>query len=291
VTMLLFNVYFNGTYSIEDTCNAILSGLVAITGSCATSSAVGALTTGVIAVGIYKAVSKLMVRLEIDDPVDVVAVHGANGTFGVIAVAIFSTDDRLIQAGFPVRPFGKQLLAQLVGIACIMLTAGLIMFVLLITLKHTVGIRVNELEEKVGLDFIYHGSSSSFQDKVRAHTQQMEREKEMVTLQEKRDLDKLNSASDNTFRRKLRAATKKLETSRSGSGGRKTKTGSQTGDTKSKTNSDSGSSREDTATPSTLSALGSSNTHSVNTATASSGMQSVNTKTTSSHNISNQRPS
>ena len=39
---------------------------------------------------VYRASSKTMIRLQIDDPVDACAVHGACGIWGVVSCALFS---------------------------------------------------------------------------------------------------------------------------------------------------------------------------------------------------------
>jgi Amt family ammonium transporter len=71
--------------------NGMLAGLVAITAPCAFTSPLWSAVIGVIAgVLVVYAVSFVENVLKIDDPVGAIAVHGFCGSFGVLAVGIFS---------------------------------------------------------------------------------------------------------------------------------------------------------------------------------------------------------
>ena len=71
--------------------NGMLAGLVAITAPCAFVAPWAAAVIGVIAAVLaIEAVFFVEKKLKIDDPVGAIAVHGVNGTFGVLAVGIFS---------------------------------------------------------------------------------------------------------------------------------------------------------------------------------------------------------
>lgn len=71
--------------------NGMLAGLVAITAPCAFVDPWAALVIGAIA-GVLVVVVALFVdsKLKIDDPVGAIAVHGANGAFGVLSVGLFA---------------------------------------------------------------------------------------------------------------------------------------------------------------------------------------------------------
>ncbi|HMJ16692.1 MAG TPA: ammonium transporter, partial [Polyangiaceae bacterium] len=72
-------------------CNGMLAGMVAITAPCAFVSAPAAVLIGAVA-GVLVVVAMVFVetRLRIDDPVGAVAVHGANGLWGVLALGLFA---------------------------------------------------------------------------------------------------------------------------------------------------------------------------------------------------------
>ena len=71
--------------------NGMLAGLVAITAPCAFVSPAMAAVIGIIAgVLVIEAVFFVEHKLKVDDPVGAIAVHGVNGTFGVLAVGLFA---------------------------------------------------------------------------------------------------------------------------------------------------------------------------------------------------------
>ena len=69
--------------------NAVLSGLVAISGSCNNVTFSSSCIIGSIAAIIGKAVNKLCVRYKIDDPVRHFEIYGGSGVWGCLAVGIF----------------------------------------------------------------------------------------------------------------------------------------------------------------------------------------------------------
>ena len=73
-------------------CNGILAGLVAITPGCATSNALGAILTGLVAGPLYGASAHFVeYKLRIDDVCSAVSVHATCGMWGLIAAALFAT--------------------------------------------------------------------------------------------------------------------------------------------------------------------------------------------------------
>ena len=71
--------------------NGMLAGLVAITAPCAfVTPAIAALIGGIAGVLVIEATWFIERRMKIDDPVGAIAVHGVNGTFGVLAVGLFA---------------------------------------------------------------------------------------------------------------------------------------------------------------------------------------------------------
>jgi Amt family ammonium transporter len=72
-------------------CNGFLAGLVAITAPCAFVTSLGAVIIGAVAGVLVIAVVFFVERtLRIDDPVGAIAVHGANGFWGVISLGLFA---------------------------------------------------------------------------------------------------------------------------------------------------------------------------------------------------------
>jgi ammonium transporter, Amt family len=149
-------------------CNGLLGGLVAITGPCAFVSPAAAALIGLLAALIVVTVGGwLERRLRIDDPVGAIAVHGACGAWGALAVGLFA--DGSYGSGWngvrgPVRGllFGdaSQLLAQLIGVFA---NAGFVFalsFAFFSILERILGNRVSAEVEWNGLDAHEMGSEA-----------------------------------------------------------------------------------------------------------------------------------
>ncbi len=142
------------------TCNGLLAGLVAITAPCAFVAPWGAAAIGTVSGVIVVYVVILMdQRLKVDDPVGAVAVHGANGLWGVLAVGLFADGtygDGLNGVSGGVKGLfygdGGQFIVQVVN-ALVLVTFCSIMTILFFNLlKRTVGLRSDEEDEINGLD-------------------------------------------------------------------------------------------------------------------------------------------
>jgi Amt family ammonium transporter len=140
--------------------NGMLAGLVAITAPCAFVSSGGAALIGAIA-GVLVVVAALFIErtLKIDDPVGAIAVHGANGIWGVIALGLFADGtygDGLNGVAGTVKGLfygdASQLMAEVVGVvACVTFTFTAF-FLFLKVLGATIGNRVPAEVEIAGLD-------------------------------------------------------------------------------------------------------------------------------------------
>ncbi|WP_369999372.1 ammonium transporter [Winogradskyella sp.] len=126
--------------------NGILGGLVGITAGADQMGPSDAIIIGAVAGAIIVFAVSLIDRLKLDDPVGAIAVHLACGIWGTLAVGIFGN-----LAG------GAQFVSQLIGVASYAAICILSSFLIIFTLKKTVGIRVSEREELEGLDAHEHG--------------------------------------------------------------------------------------------------------------------------------------
>ena len=127
--------------------NGILGGLVGITAGADQMNPNEAVIIGLIA-GLLVVIGITMIdrKLKLDDPVGAIAVHLICGIWGTLAVGLFGK-----MAGW------DQFLYQLIGVGVYASMCILSSFIIIFTLKVTVGIRVSEREELEGLDGFEHG--------------------------------------------------------------------------------------------------------------------------------------
>jgi len=126
--------------------NGILGGLVGITAGADQMSPMDAILIGAIAGVLIVFAVNLIDKLKLDDPVGAIAVHLACGIWGTLAVGLFGN-----------LASGAQFLSQLTGVACYAVFCIATSFIIILTLKKTIGIRVSEKEEVEGLDAHEHG--------------------------------------------------------------------------------------------------------------------------------------
>ena len=139
---------------------------MAITAPCDVTDAAGSVIIGAVAgLLVVFGVWFLDYKLRVDDPVGAVAVHCLNGIWGTIAVGLFATtsapgNDSVVGlfygGGF------KQLGLQLVGVVSVAVWAAVTAAAAFLIIKATVGLRVTEDEEIVGLDSCEHGLTSVY---------------------------------------------------------------------------------------------------------------------------------
>lgn len=145
----LFSLTLYKNYDLTMFLNGILAGLVGITAGADVMSPNDAVIIGLIAGGIVVGGIALIDKLKLDDPVGAVAVHLICGIWGTLAVGIFGN-----------LASGEQFVSQLTGVAAAGVFCCLTAFIILFTLKKTVGIRVSKQEELEGLDSHEHGMSA-----------------------------------------------------------------------------------------------------------------------------------
>jgi ammonium transporter, Amt family len=106
----------------------------------------------------FFALELLKERLGIDDALDVFAVHGIGGIWGALATGLFA-DASINGIGSDGLFLGnpEQLLKQLIAVGAAVAFAGVGSFVLLKLVDLTVGLRVPEADEVLGLDPSQHG--------------------------------------------------------------------------------------------------------------------------------------
>ncbi|MCY1348267.1 Ammonia channel [compost metagenome] len=132
---------------LTTTINGSLGGLVGITAGCASMLPGFAMLTGLIAGFVVVFGSRLLERLQIDDVVGAVPVHGLCGIWGTLAAGLFFTGD-LFDAG--------RVGVQALGIAAAFLWAFPLALVMYGLVARTVGLRTSTQDEQRGLDYSEH---------------------------------------------------------------------------------------------------------------------------------------
>jgi Amt family ammonium transporter len=141
-------------------CNGLLAGLVAITAPCAFVSPGAAVLIGAVAGSLVVYAAVFIERtLKVDDPVGASAVHGVCGAWGIVALGLFANGtygDGLNGVAGNVRGLfygdGKQLIAELIGIAANLLWVAPMTLATLAVVGKIVGNRSRAEDELQGLD-------------------------------------------------------------------------------------------------------------------------------------------
>ena len=136
----------------------VVAGLVAVTPAAGFIEPLAAIPIGIIASVICYYCMLLRVRWGVDESLDVWAVHGMGGIWGAVATGLFATV-AVNSAGSDGLFWGNamQLVRQLAGVGAVAVYAFGATWVLGKIVDITVGLRVSEDEEVVGLDISQHG--------------------------------------------------------------------------------------------------------------------------------------
>jgi len=163
------------SYDLTMAMNGCLAGLVAITAGCSVIQPWMSVIVGVIGGFVYYAFSKFLIFMRIDDAVDAVPVHFANGIWGVIAVGLFSDpglqemtySTGTIHTGW-VHDFSDPMLlaAQCIQVGFIIAWVTVCMVPFFVFLRCVGLFRVDPLEEEVGLDISHHRGTAYRMDGV-----------------------------------------------------------------------------------------------------------------------------
>ncbi len=162
LTWMIIDVITTKKPTILGICTGAIAGLAAITPASGVSGPVGALIIGVASGAICWYFSiKVKNALGYDDSLDVVGVHGIGGLVGtllaaVVAVAALGGTENDVEN----YNMGAQLFTQFKGSVFTIVFTTVVTVVILFIIKHTVGLRVDESEESVGLDQSAHGETA-----------------------------------------------------------------------------------------------------------------------------------
>ena len=159
---LIFTWIRYGKPDVSMTYNAALAGLVGITAGCDAVSPLGAAIMGIVfGIVIVLSVEFFDKVVKIDDPVGAVSVHGVCGSLGTIMVGLFatgvSTEKGLFYGG------GWHLLGtQALGVVSVAAYVAVVITIVFLILKKTIGLRVDAEDEIAGLDVTEHGLLTAY---------------------------------------------------------------------------------------------------------------------------------
>ena len=153
--------WINRRPSVLGAATGAVVGLVAITPAAGFVPVWTAIPIGAIASIISYYVMVWRARSnKLDESLDVFACHGMGGTWGAIATGIFATKAVNAAGSGLLDGNWNQILIQIAAIAATMVYAFVISWLLAQALKATMGLRVKEEEEAVGLDISQHGETA-----------------------------------------------------------------------------------------------------------------------------------
>jgi Amt family ammonium transporter len=133
-----------------------IAGLVAITPGCGYVTPMGAIIIGAIGGSICYAMLLLRIRKGLDESLDAWAIHGMGGLWGALATGIFAVAAVNGASGL-IEGNVNQFIANAIGAFAALIYAFVVTYVLAVVIDKTIGLRVTEEEEYVGLDISQHG--------------------------------------------------------------------------------------------------------------------------------------
>lgn len=146
-----------GKPSVVGALSGFVAGLVAITPASGFVGFGSSIIIGAVAAAFcFFAVAFLKEKLGYDDSLDAFGIHGVGGIVGSILTGVFASAAIGGKAGL-LEGNANQVVAQLLGVVVTVGYSAFMTFVILMVLKATIGIRVDEHTERSGLDMALHG--------------------------------------------------------------------------------------------------------------------------------------
>lgn len=147
---------------VSMTYNAALAGLVGITAGCDAVDAVGAAVIGVVCgILIVLAIEFFDKIAKIDDPVGAVSVHCVCGAAGTVLTGLFATGETT-EAGLFYGGGAHFLGIQVLGVLAVAAYVAVVITIVFLAIKHTIGLRVKPEEELARLDVSEHGLFTAY---------------------------------------------------------------------------------------------------------------------------------
>ncbi len=149
--------WMRGKPTMLGAASGAVAGLVAITPGAGFVGPMSALIIGAVGGVLCSIACSLKPRFGYDDSLDVVGVHGVGGTWGALATGLFASK-AINAAGNDGLFFGNpgQLWTQFITVVVTIVFAMVATAIILSILRATMGLRVSDEEERMGLDLTQH---------------------------------------------------------------------------------------------------------------------------------------
>jgi Amt family ammonium transporter len=155
ITWSIYDKLRHGKPTAVGAASGAISGLVAITPSCAFLTPLWSLALGCLVGVICAFAVELKYVLGFDDSLDVVGIHLVGGVVGTLYIGIVGTNVGLIDTGSL-----AQLWAQAIGVIAVGLWAFGSAWIIAFAIQKTIGFRVKSTDEIAGVDLVVHGETA-----------------------------------------------------------------------------------------------------------------------------------
>ena len=148
--------WINGKPSSLGFVSGAVAGLVAITPGAGFVTPMAAILIGAVGGLVCYGVMLWRIRKGFDESLDAWAIHGMGGLWGALATGIFAVAAVNGASGL-IEGNVHQFVANAVGAFAAIIYAFVVTYILAVVIDKTIGLRVTEEEEYVGLDISQHG--------------------------------------------------------------------------------------------------------------------------------------
>ena len=160
VTWVALDWIINRRPSVVGAATGAVAGLATITPASGFVGAMPAVIIGLGAGALCYAAVWIKNRVRLDDSLDVWAIHGIGGMWGMLALGLFIGVGLLSIGELTDLSRGAQIVRQLMAIGVTFGWAFIGTLVILFAMKFTIGLRVDEQQEEEGLDLSQHGEEA-----------------------------------------------------------------------------------------------------------------------------------
>ena len=160
VAWVVLDWILNRRPSVVGAATGAVAGLATITPASGFVGPMPAIVIGLGAGALCYAAVWIKTRVKLDDSLDVWAIHGVGGAWGMLAAGIFIGVGFMTIGELTDLSRGEQIVRQLLAIGVSFGWAFLTTAGILLLLKYTIGLRVDEQQEEEGLDISQHGEEA-----------------------------------------------------------------------------------------------------------------------------------